>query len=275
MNPANLLTQTDGGMKISLGGYLLPAENFSMANFMRFSLGMSWLHPGGITSTENLLTMLNINKDMRVLDLGCGLGSTSRMIAKRYGCKVVGIDLDPSMIAEAEARNHGFSDKVHFVPMDGTKMVFNDNYFDCVIMQSVLCFNNKSSLLREVYRVLKTGGQVGANESTWLQPPTPETTTVTRATICETFQHAVETSDWESFLLEAGFSDIKSKTYEFTSMSPYQMLREEGLIKTFKIMAKVLLNPELNMRLGAVSTYFKTFQGYFGYGLYVGYKEAT
>jgi ubiquinone/menaquinone biosynthesis C-methylase UbiE len=142
-------------------------------------------------------------------------------------------------------------------------------------MQSVLCFNDKSRLLREVYRVLKTGGQVGANESTWLQPPTPETTTVTRATICETFQHAVETSSWVSFLLEAGFSDVNSKTYEFTSMSPYQMLREEGLIKTFKIMTKVLLNPELNMRLGAVSTYFKTFHGYFGYGLYVGHKNAT
>ncbi len=275
MNPASLLTQANGETKISLGGYLLPAEDFSMSNFMRFDLGMSWIHPGGITSSENLLAMLKFDRDMRVLDLGCGLGSTSRLVAKRYGCEVVGIDRDASAIKEAEARNQGFGGKVSFKAMDGTRMDFEDNTFDCVIMQSVLCYNNKSALLREVHRVLKPGGEVGANESTWLQPPTPETAMVTRATVCETFQFAAEIDSWVSVLRDAGFSDVKSRTYEFGAMSPYQMLREEGLFKTFKIMVKVMLTPELNMRLGAISTYFTTFSGYFGYGLYVGSKPVV
>ncbi len=272
MNPADLLTQSNGETKVRLGGFLLPAEDFSMANFMRFRLGMAWLHPGGITSTEYLLNMLRITPGMRILDLGCGLGTTTDMLARRYGCEVVGIDHDPSMIAGAMSKKT-YSKHVVFKNMDGTAMEFDANTFDCVILQSVLCFNDKEKLLREIFRVLKPGGQLGINESTWMQPPTPETAIVTRATICETFCHALETNDWISILLDTRFTNIKHKTYEFTSMSPYQMLREEGFFNTLRVMIKVILNPELNMRLGAVSTYFSTFHGYFGYGLYTGTKS--
>jgi len=272
MNPADLLVQSDGEDKIRVGGYLLPAEDFSMTNFMRFDLGMSWLHPGGMRSTENLLAQLRLNRNMRVLDLGCGVASAARIIAKRYGCEVVAIDRDSSMIAAAAAYNRAYSDQVSLLTMDGLNMDFADNSFDCVILQSVLCFNDKQKLLQEIRRVLRPGGQIAANESTWLQPPTGKTAMVTRATICESFQNALESNQWIAILLDAGFTNVKSKTCEFTAMSPYQMLREEGLLNTIRIMSRVMLNPELNTRLRAVSSYFSIFHGFFGYGLYIGSK---
>jgi hypothetical protein len=53
------------------------------------------------------------------------------------------------------------------------------------------------------------------------------------------------------------------------------MLREEGLLGTVKVMARVLRHPEINMRLSAVSDYFRQYPGYFGYGLYMAHKPGT
>jgi cyclopropane fatty-acyl-phospholipid synthase-like methyltransferase len=36
-----------------------------------------------------------------VLDLGCGIGGRARYIAATFGCKVIGIDLNPAFINAA------------------------------------------------------------------------------------------------------------------------------------------------------------------------------
>ncbi|MEK6747882.1 MAG: class I SAM-dependent methyltransferase [Pseudomonadota bacterium] len=275
MTPDDCLVIEYGHEVVRIGGYVLPAEDFSMASFMRDDLGMSWLHPGGIDSTKRLLSMLTLKADMRVLDLGCGLGTTTRYIAKQYGCHVIGIDQDPSMIVDATRRSMGPRYKnVAFEQMDGLHTRFPDNYFDVVIVQSVACFNDKAGLFAEVNRVLKPQGQVGVNESTWVQPPTAGVQRVTRSTVCQTFNDALLPKGWQDILATAGLLSTHVKVYPFSSVSPYQMLREEGLFSTLRILWTVLRTPELNIRLSAVSSYFTSFPGYFGYGLYTAKKSA-
>jgi ubiquinone/menaquinone biosynthesis C-methylase UbiE len=274
-NPEELLCIENGREVIRIGGYALPAEDFSMSDFMHNDLGMSWLHPGGIISTECLLAHMRWTPQMRVLDLGCGPGQTTRLIAERYGCEVIGIDLDPAMIEEAKIRTVGNQFKrTQFETMDGTKTRFEDQSFDVVIFQSVACFNNKAALFNEVARLLKPNGQLGINESTWITEPTPSVQRVTRSTICQTFKHALMAAEWQAEMQSAGLKPTNCETHEFTSMTPYQMLREEGLLKMAKIMWRVLRNPELNMRLSAVSSYFTTYPGYFGYGIYTAERLA-
>ena len=274
-NPEELLCVENGREVVRIGGYALPTEDFSMSDFMHNDLDMSWLHPGGIIATERLLARLRLSPQMRVLDLGCGPGQTSRLIARRYGCEVVGIDRDPAMIEEAKARSIGNRFKcIRFEAMDGTKTSFEDQSFDVVIFQSVACFNEKSALFNEVTRLLKPHGQLGFNESTWITPPTPSVQRVTRSTICQTFKDALMAAEWQAAMQSAGLKPTNCETHEFTDMTPYQMLREEGLLKMVKIMWRVLRNPELNMRLSAVSSYFSTYPGYFGYGIYTAERPA-
>ncbi|MDH4276112.1 MAG: methyltransferase domain-containing protein [Gammaproteobacteria bacterium] len=271
--PEQCLALEHGREVVRIGGYVLPAEDFSMAAFMRNDLGMSWLHPGGIISTERLLMMLDVKPGMLVLDMGSGLGSTARYLATRFGCQVIGIDQDPSMVEEAMRRTMAPQYKnVAFEQMDALHTRFPENYFDMVIIQSVACFNDKTSLFSEVRRVLKPGGQLGINESTWIKSPTDKVKRVTRSTVCQTFKNALLAEDWVSELSAAGLVAVESRTHEFTSMSPYQMLREEGFLKTLSILWTVLRKPDLNMRLSAVSSYFTNFPGYFGYGLYTAKK---
>lgn len=55
-----------------------------------------------------------ITKDMTILDAGCGSGSI--FLAKQYGCRVVGVDVDPTSLIKAheKARNQKILDKVAF-----------------------------------------------------------------------------------------------------------------------------------------------------------------
>jgi len=276
VGPEDALISIDGHESVKVGGYLLPAEDFSLTAFMLGDLGMQWLHPGGILSSERLLERLAITPDMRVLDLGCGVGSTCRYLARKYHCTVVGLDSDPEMIRLARARSRGRRyPGIEYREADANSSGIESESFDRVIVQSVACFNDKSTLLGEIMRILKEGGRVGLNEVTWVQPPTQKVERVTRATICETFKGALLENDWVRLLKDAGLDQVMHEVHAFKPVAPYQMLREEGLFGTVKVLARVLRHPAVNMRLSAVSDYFRQYPGYFGYGLYMAHKPVT
>jgi ubiquinone/menaquinone biosynthesis C-methylase UbiE len=128
------------------------------------------LHPGGLDATENLLEMLKLDPNCRVLDVGCGSGNTACMIVDRYGCRVTGIDISDVMITHAKERalRKGLVDKTDFRVADVYDLPFNDDEFDVVLVESVLTplLGDKVTALRELRRVVKVGGVVGANEGT-------------------------------------------------------------------------------------------------------------
>ena len=73
-------------------------------------------HASGYAATDELLALCHIEQAHAVLNVGCGIGVGSIYIAKRYGCRVVGIDVSEKMIAWSRQRagEEGVSDKVEF-----------------------------------------------------------------------------------------------------------------------------------------------------------------
>jgi cyclopropane fatty-acyl-phospholipid synthase-like methyltransferase len=63
-------------------------------------------HFGGLNATEELVVACHIDKDKFVLEVGCGTGLTASYLAKRYGCRVVGVDLSEQMIDVARRKAH-------------------------------------------------------------------------------------------------------------------------------------------------------------------------
>ncbi len=96
----------------------------------------------------------------KVLELGTGTGGTATLLAKQ-GASVVGIDLLPFRLAEAQERvnQHKVADTVDFSLMDATQLAFPDNTFDFIISKSVLVFTEHAQTAKECYRVLKPGGK--------------------------------------------------------------------------------------------------------------------
>ena len=151
------------------------------------SLGMDFLdmqayvgvtkHVGGIEATDELLSLCHIEDAHEVLNVGCGIGVGSARIAKKYNCRVVGVDISEQMIewSRRRAREERVETKVEFRTADVLDLPFEADRFDVVFAESVLIFvKDKARAIRECVRVTKPGGYVGLNEGLWIKQPSPE-----------------------------------------------------------------------------------------------------
>lgn len=111
-------------------------------------------------------------KLIQVLDVGCGIGGTSRYLAKKFGstnAKVTGITLSPvqaKRASELAAQQNVVN--AEFRVMDALNMTFPDNSFDLVwACESGEHMPDKKKYVEEMTRVLKPGGKVVI--ATWCQ----------------------------------------------------------------------------------------------------------
>jgi ubiquinone/menaquinone biosynthesis C-methylase UbiE len=110
---------------------------------------------------------LGLGKSSRVLDVGCGTGRFSILIANHFECSVVGIDPSASMLTKARAK---CPKKAEWLRGMGEAMPFSESAFDiCLASQVVQHFQDKLRAFGEIYRVLQTGGKVGLRISSHAQ----------------------------------------------------------------------------------------------------------
>jgi ubiquinone/menaquinone biosynthesis C-methylase UbiE len=143
-------------------------------------------HVGGFTATDELLALCHVNEAREVLNVGCGIGVGVAYIARKFSCRVVGVDISEKMIAwsRLRAREEKVEEKVEFQVANVLDMPFEDNRFEATIVESVLGFvDDKARAIRECIRVTKSGGYVGLNECFWMQTPSPERIALARDSI--------------------------------------------------------------------------------------------
>jgi len=119
-------------------------------------------HVRGRAVSEELFSQIELNKDSLVLDLGCGLGGTCRMIAEKFNCIVHGIDNSDQHIETAKflSKLIGLNGKTLFKQGDATNLPYSSNHFDLIITQHVqMCIADKGRFYSEVKRVLKKDGR--------------------------------------------------------------------------------------------------------------------
>jgi SAM-dependent methyltransferase len=117
-------------------------------------------HGRGQEATEALADLLDWRASDRVLDIGSGIGGPARYIAKRFGCRVTGIDLTPEFCDVARHLSHalGVADRVTFEVADALAMPFPEGAFDGAYSMNVaMNIADKDAFYREIRRVLKPG----------------------------------------------------------------------------------------------------------------------
>ena len=99
----------------------------------------------------------------RVLDVGCGPGQLSIRLA-RHGLEVTGLDLDPAMIARAQANadrlGNGDQRRPSFLVGDVATLAFPDESCDLVVSTlSMHHWADPTAALAEIGRVLRPGAR--------------------------------------------------------------------------------------------------------------------
>ncbi len=116
--------------------------------------------------TELLKNALPRNQGT-VLDIGCGTGSLSLVLAG-LGYKVTGIDLSPEMIALAEAKTRAANTSIKFQVMDAAFPQLAAGQFDAIVCRHLLwTLPEIDQVLRRWVRLLKMGGRFVLIEGFW------------------------------------------------------------------------------------------------------------
>lgn len=118
-------------------------------------------HIRGRVATLELARAAGIDSTKRILDVGSGLGGSSRCLAREFGCQVTGIDLTEEYcrVAEMLTGRVGLSTHVEFLQGDALELPFTDAAFDVVWSEhAAMNIPDKARLYREMHRVLKPEG---------------------------------------------------------------------------------------------------------------------
>jgi len=97
-------------------------------------------------------------KGSRILDVGCGIGGSSRILAECYGFNVTGITISPAQVNRArELTPLGLN--CSFQVMDALNLKFEDGEFDAVwSVEAGAHMNDKTKFADEMLRTLRPGG---------------------------------------------------------------------------------------------------------------------
>src|SRR5262245_59632045 len=110
--------------------------------------------------SRRLVEVAAIKPGDRVLDVACGTGVVTRLVANKIGSgrQVVGFDLNAGMLARASRETAA---AIEWRLGNATDMPFADATFDCVICQHGLQFiPNKAATVSEMHRVLADRGRI-------------------------------------------------------------------------------------------------------------------
>jgi ubiquinone/menaquinone biosynthesis C-methylase UbiE len=116
--------------------------------------------------TEKTLRLMNLRPGERVLDLGCGSGWATRLLARIVGegpegfGQVVGVDVSDEMIRHARAASRDF-DNVMYVCGSAQQIPWEENFFDKVLsVESFYYYADQERALSELFRVMAPQGRL-------------------------------------------------------------------------------------------------------------------
>ena len=132
---------------------------------MQYSCGYFYndnisLEQAQIDKKKHIIKKLKIEKNMSVLDIGCGWGGLSLQIARDTGANVRGITLSKNQleIARQRAKNEGLTDKVEFVLQDYREEQKRYDRIVSVGMFEHVGINFFSVFFSKTYNLLKENG---------------------------------------------------------------------------------------------------------------------
>jgi 2-polyprenyl-3-methyl-5-hydroxy-6-metoxy-1,4-benzoquinol methylase len=114
---------------------------------------------------EYILRQLKPDQDKRILEIGCGTGQLSAMLAGEKSSSVLGVDLCVPFIAEAKSKFQGSNldyDVVDFNQVTVEEFLAKHGHFDAVVGNGILhhLVQDLDNALETIKRLVKPGGKI-------------------------------------------------------------------------------------------------------------------
>jgi len=123
-----------------------------------------------------IVSKMTLQPDDTVLDAATGTAGVALEIARRYGCRVIGLDVTPLMLeaGRKEIEKYNMNGRIQLVQGTAEQMDFPDETFDAVVSAYLLRYvKDPGATIGELSRVLKHGGQLvslefGLSPTRWI-----------------------------------------------------------------------------------------------------------
>lgn len=186
-------------------------------------------HARGFPATVELADRLPIKAGEHILDIGCGLGGPARYLAKRFQCRVTGLDITKPFVEAANKLTAllGMQEQVKIELGDGGRLPYADAMFDGAYTQHVtMNIDNRGAFFAQAYRVLKPGSffaltEHGLGEKGNPHYPVPWSMDGSGA-------YLVTPSETRAYLERAGFIDIRMEDTGSKYAAAYKAVIEKA-----------------------------------------------
>jgi len=237
-------------------------------------IGKRVIHPGGLLSTQKAYDLASVGKKDHVLEVGCGVGTTSIGLVRRTGCRVTAVDIDPFMIEQAKRNvaDAKLSERITVAVGDILALRHPDASFDAVIIETVTMFVDHRAAVKEVMRVCRPGGRIVDHEFVWRATPTDRVKNVMEVQLCPS--HINTPEELTELYRAAGLGDIETVSGIPTIMTALGMLRDEGPLNLLR-MGERVLSRRANVKkvLSIIAKFLEAFP-YLGWVVLGGTKQS-
>jgi SAM-dependent methyltransferase len=183
----------------------------SMLAMLELIWGEGFLSPGGANAVRGIVRDVDL-RDSRVLDIGCGLAGVDLVLAREYGARVIGLDVELAVVERGRERvaKAGLRDRVDLRCFEPGRLPIEDVSMDVAFgKDSWIHVEDKEPFLADVFRVLVPGGRLIAGD--WMKGPGPLSADMLYWFETEGLTYYMETQErYAEILRGTGFVDIET-----------------------------------------------------------------
>jgi len=157
---------------------------------------------------EQAIAAMQVGPSARVLDVGCGSGWATRLLAEHAPQgRVTGIDISDEMVRLARDSSQSFLN-VDYEVASAEELSFPDNEFtNAFSMESIYYYRNIPKALSEIHRVLKSGGIfVAVVDLYWENEATHQWIDTLNVPV-----ELLSIDDYRSLFIDAGFVNFRDQ----------------------------------------------------------------
>ena len=157
---------------------------------------------------EQAIARMNVGSNARVLDVGCGSGWATRLLAdSAINGRVTGIDISDEMVRVAREASQSHTN-VDFQVASAEQLPFDtDEFTHAFSMESLYYYQNIPKALSEIHRVMKNGGLfVAVVDLYWENEATHQWIDTLNVPV-----ELLSVDDYRSLFIDAGFTNIRDE----------------------------------------------------------------